>query len=185
LPLFALLNSGRERGFLNLKEVKMKINRKVTFIYPGLIIMALLALSFSAYANAGLAALYVYSFDTFSIGTICILIIEYVYCIFMFKKSGYLINFLFVITANMFTAIIGVLALNIYSRISMVNDPLRIFLLCYAVTVPIEALLLKEILKSTEELTFLKAFLNSVLFNLLSYIGIVAIFYKMPVIYRG
>jgi hypothetical protein len=160
----------------------MKINNIVRTI---LVIAGVLLLCFPAYANDAISFLFIHCFSAFILGSICALVVEYVYCVFRFRKTGYLRNFLFVITANTVTTIMGffVMALIPYSLFLKNDGPLLIFFICYLCTVPVEALILKLFLSSTERLTFFSAFLNAVAFNVLSYIGIMAIFYSSPVKY--
>jgi uncharacterized BrkB/YihY/UPF0761 family membrane protein len=66
-----------------------------------------------------------------------------------------------------------------------VSGAMLYFIVGYILTVPVEALILKWFLRSTEQLSFLNAFMNAALFNLISYIGIVAIFFVLPNRYMG
>lgn len=159
----------------------MKINKIVPFI---VIITWIILLSFPAYANDALSYLFMRCFYAFIFGSIWVLIVEYVYCVIIFRKTGYLRNFLFVITANVVTTIMGFFVMGLMSDSYVYLEDygsMRNFLTCYVCTVPVEAIILKLFLKSTEGLTFLSAFINAVLFNVLSYIGIVVIFYNLTV----
>jgi hypothetical protein len=146
-------------------------------------IIGILLLSLPAYADDALSILLARSAEAFMWGTIWVLVVEFGYCYYRFKNTSLLRNILFVITANVVTTIMGfylVILIPDYEIFFTVEGALLRFLIYYVCTVPVEAIILQLFLRRTERLSFLSAFMNSVLFNLLSYIGIVLIFFILP-----
>lgn len=153
-----------------------------------LTIIGIIILPFPARADDALSMLVGNGLEAFTLGTIWVLIVEFAYCRYRFKHTSNLRNILFVITANVATTIMGffLLLLTPDSEVYFTESGIMWrFLICYLCTVPVEALILKQFLRSTEQLSFLSAFINSVLFNIFSYIGIVAIFFILPQKYSG
>jgi len=150
---------------------------------PWLIFIGIMLLSFPVYANDALSMLLGRSLEAFIVGTIWVFVVELGYCIYKFNHTSHLRNIIFVIIANAITTIMGVflMLLTTLPVLSLTFSRVMLrFLLCYACTVPIEALILKLMLRNTEQLDFLDAFMNAALFNLVSYIGIIAIFFILP-----
>ena len=142
---------------LSLKENKMMLS-------PYLIIIGILLLSFPAYANDALGVLLARSVEAFMWGTIWVLIVELGYCIYRFKNTSFLRNILFVITANVVTTIMGfwvIMLIPDYEVFFTVKGALLRFLIFYICTVPVEALILKWFLRTTEQLNYLNAFIKS------------------------
>lgn len=152
-------------------------------LFSWLIIIGIVLLSLPVYANDALSILLSRSVEAFMWGSIWVIAVEFGYCYFLFKNTSLLRNILFVVTANVVTTIMGfylVLLIPDLEIFFTIKGAMLRFLILYLCTVPVEALILKMFLRSTEKLSFLNAFMNAAFFNLISYVGIVAIFYVLP-----